>query len=150
MSTRRPTNGIVALTGDYSTEEEALAAIRETLIEEYPEGGPAVEQAILTIERIYRQNFFPAMKVSWEAFPDHIGHMISPGCFRCHDNEHESEAGEVISHDCDSCHTIIAQGPGLKLASVTSEGLPFKHPEDIGDEWKESRCDECHTGVPVL
>lgn len=143
-------NGIEVLTGDYETEGEALMAIREQLTEAYPDGGDDLEKAIASIQRIYSQNIFPEMNVSWEAYPDHIGHMISPGCFRCHNGEHESDAGEAISRDCDSCHTIIAQGPGMEVTSINTGGLPFQHPEDIDEEWKESRCDECHTGVPVM
>ncbi len=143
-------NGIEALTGDYATEDEALESIREQLQEAYPDGGPQVEQAIATVQDLFAKNIFPEMKVSWEQYPDHIGHMITPGCFRCHNGDHVNEQGRVISRDCNSCHTIIAQGPGREVSSVHSGGLEFQHPEDIGEEWKESRCDDCHTGVPVM
>lgn len=143
-------NAIEALTEDYETEEQALMGIRTQLEEAYPEGGANVEKAITTVEQIYKTTIFPEMKVSWKEYPDHIGHMISPGCFRCHDAEHENEAGKTISRQCDTCHDIIAQGPGRELASITSGGLPFQHPEDIDEEWKETRCDDCHEGVPVL
>jgi hypothetical protein len=143
-------NALEALTGDYETEEQALTEIREQLEEAYPDGGLNVEKSIATVEQLYKVNFFPEMNVSWKEYPDHIGHMISPGCFRCHNGEHVSDDGQVISRECDSCHTIIAQGPGRELASITSGGLPFQHPEDIDEEWKESRCDDCHEGVPVM
>jgi len=143
-------NGIEALTGDYETEGEALKAIDEMITEAYPDGGPEVLKAIHAIQTIYRQNMFPEMNVSWQEYPDHIGHMISPGCFRCHNGDHENEQGQIISRECNNCHTIIAQGPGREIASINSGGLEFQHPEDIEEEWKETRCDECHTGVPVM
>jgi nitrate/TMAO reductase-like tetraheme cytochrome c subunit len=143
-------NGIEVLTADYATEEEALSAIQAQLAEAYPDGGPGVQQAITSVQRIYSQNMFPEMKVNWEEYPDHIGHMITPGCFRCHNGDHENAQGQVISRDCDSCHSIIAQGPGQVINTVNTGGLEFIHPEDIDEEWKESRCDDCHTGVPVL
>jgi hypothetical protein len=143
-------NSIEALTGEYETEGEALMAIEEKLTKAYPEGGPAVQKAIASVQRIYSQNMFPEMKVDWQAYPDHIGHMISPGCFRCHNGDHQSDQGQTISRDCDSCHTIISQGPGTEVNSITTGGLPFKHPEDIDEEWKETRCDDCHEGVPVM
>jgi hypothetical protein len=93
---------------------------------------------------------FPEMKVSWKEYPDHIGHMITPGCFRCHNGDHQNEQGQSITRDCNSCHTIIAQGPGRDVTSVNTGGLEFKHPEDIDEEWKETRCNECHEGVPVM
>ncbi len=143
-------NGIDALTGDYKTEDEALAKIEAALADAYPDGGPELVEAIGAIQQIYSQNIFPEMNVSWKEYPDHIGHMITPGCFRCHNDDHENEQGQVISRDCNNCHTIIAQGPGREVTSINSGGLEFKHPEDIDEEWKETRCDDCHSGVPVM
>ena len=48
------------------------------------------------------------MKVVWGTYPNHIGHQATPGCFRCHDDEHKTESGETISQDCDTCHTLLA------------------------------------------
>jgi len=39
------------------------------------------------VKRVYHQNFFPEMRVSWQAYPDNIGHKEFPGCFRCHDGK---------------------------------------------------------------
>ncbi len=141
-------NAVEVLTGEYETEEQALQAIRAGLTEAYEDEDEAVvERTIARVQKIYSRNFFPEMKVDWMAYPDHIGHMISPGCFRCHDGKHVAEDGSVITTKCESCHTIIAQGPGTEVASITSTGLEFEHPTD--DDWKTSRCDECHEGLPV-
>jgi hypothetical protein len=88
------------------------------------------------------------MKVRWTEFPNNIGHKNSPGCFRCHDGRHVSDSGQRITHDCTVCHTILAQGPGKGMTQLTSSGVSFQHPEDIGDDWKTERCDTCHTGSP--
>jgi nitrate/TMAO reductase-like tetraheme cytochrome c subunit len=143
-------NGINVLAGQYETEGEALMSIAEKLTLAYPDGGERVTQAITAIQNIYAQNIFPEMKVSWKQYPDHIGHMITPGCFRCHNGDHQDEQGQTITRDCAACHTIIAQGPGKDITSINTGGLEFKHPEDIDEEWKETRCDECHEGVPVM
>jgi hypothetical protein len=135
------------LADDYETEAQALAAIEKGLREEY--GSHAgLEQAIRTVQTIYKNNFFPEMKVRWEKYPDHIGHKITPGCFRCHDGEHVSDSGKRIRKDCDICHTILAQGPGRDLTGLAPNGLEFEHPEDIDEDWKTERCDTCHTGSP--
>lgn len=131
----------------YATEGEALAAIDRDLRAKYP-GDVRVESAIREVQAIYSGNLFPEMKVRWSEYPNHIGHKITPGCFRCHDGEHVSDSGERISHECNTCHTILAQGRGRELAEFTSSGLEFQHPEDIGDDWKTERCDTCHTGSP--
>jgi hypothetical protein len=142
-------NGVKALTGEYKTEAEALSGIEAVLKEAYPEGGERVEKAIREVQGIYSVNFFPEMKVNWREYPDHIGHKITRGCFRCHGDHHVSDDGRTLQLSCNECHSIIAQGQGTKLPSVTSEGLEFEHPEDIGDEWKETPCSDCHEGVPV-
>ena len=142
-------NGVKVLTGKYATEKEAHAAIRRDLEKEYPEGGAPVQKAIEEIQHIYSANFFPEMNVSWRGYPDHIGHKITKGCFRCHNSQMVSDDGRKLSLDCKTCHTIIAQGPGTSLPTITSGGLDFEHPEDVGDDWKETPCSDCHEGVPV-
>ena len=135
------------LAEEYETEEQALAAIEKSLRQEY-DSQPGLEQAIRTVQTIYQQNFFPEMKVRWTEYPDHIGHKITPGCFRCHDGKHVSDSGKRIRKDCNICHTILAQGSGTDLAGLTPRGLEFEHPEDIDGEWQTERCDSCHTGSP--
>ena len=100
----------------------------------------AIETAIL----LFSTNIFPEMKVSWRDFPDHIGHLNTPGCFRCHDGLHETEDGEVLTRDCNACHTIVAQELKTQEKFVSLESLEYKHPEDIDEEWKETNCSECH------
>ena len=48
------------------------------------------------------------MNVSWGTYPNHNGHESSPGCFRCHNDEHATADGEVISQDCFTCHALLA------------------------------------------
>ena len=106
-----------------------------------------MDRAIGQVVVIYKNNFFPEMKSRWDAFPDNIGHMVSPGCFRCHDDNHTSAQGKTIPRDCTICHTIIEQGPPGALEK-NIDGLPFKHPVDISDMWQEMNCFDCHTGGP--
>jgi nitrate/TMAO reductase-like tetraheme cytochrome c subunit len=135
------------LAAPYMTEAEAFTAIERECRAKYP-GDARLDGTIREIQALYAGNFFPEMKVRWSEYPNHIGHKITPGCFRCHDGNHVSDSGKRISKDCSICHTILAQGPGTDLATFTSSGLEFNHPEDIGDEWKTARCDTCHTGSP--
>ena len=44
------------------------------------------------------------MKVTWGTYPNHLGHIDTPGCFRCHDDEHTTKDGSVIRQDCEMCH----------------------------------------------
>ena len=139
--------GAKLLAGTYTNEAQALATIDRDLRAKYPDDARVVS-AIRELQADYSANFFPEMKVRWNEYPNHIGHRISPGCFRCHDGKHVSDSGRRISNDCNACHTILAQGAGKDLKTFTSSGLAFEHPEDVGDDWKTERCDTCHTGSP--
>jgi hypothetical protein len=86
------------------------------------------------------------MGVDWRQYPDHIGHSEFPGCFRCHGSSLQTDSGETISKDCDMCHTILAQGPGVAASTLSPAGLTFSHPIDIGGEELETNCNECHEG----
>jgi len=103
-----------------------------------------VERAIAEVQRIYSRNYFPTMGVNWRKFPDNIGHMYYPGCFRCHDGKHVSEAGKVLSRDCNTCHTILAQKFEQDTLRLSLSGVEYRHPVDIGDAWKETNCNDCH------
>ncbi len=144
---------VKALAAEYTSSENAAASIKERLEKFYQKKYPdvwsgkkdAIDKAIETTIRIFQTNIFPAMKVSWKVYPDNIGHMIFPGCFRCHDDNHKSDKGNVLSKDCSACHAIIEQGPaGVTEKNV--DGLPFRHPEESEEGWKEMNCVDCHTG----
>ena len=124
-------------------------SIREFYNSNYPEivaSKPRlIDQAIDGFLTGYSKNIFPEMKANWDAYPNHVGHSEFNGCFRCHNGNHESEDGQVISRDCNLCHTILAQGDA-KTYETTSidKSLEFKHPVDIDEAWKEMACADCH------
>jgi hypothetical protein len=84
------------------------------------------------------------MKAEWNKYPNHIGHVESMGCFRCHNNKFKSDDGHIISNDCNLCHIIKAQGPvnNMEFAHGDSS-LVFNHPFEMND-WQEMACAECH------
>ena len=113
------TNVVYALTRDYKTDKGARDGIATILADRYP-NNPAVLKAIPVVQQIYRDNFFPEMKAKWSSYPDNIGHMIWNGCFRCHDGNHKTENGKrtIKANDCNTCHTILAQGSGKQLLEL--------------------------------
>lgn len=141
-------NAVYVLTQEYETKPAALERIDQFFLSAYPAGQfadvqPQVKRASQSVQEIYRKNFFPEMKAGWLAYPEHIGHMEWAGCFRCHDGEHASPDGKKIqSSDCNSCHTILAQGNGAELEQLTPAGQKFKHPADE----VEGGCNDCHNG----
>lgn len=145
--------GLEVLTADYETTEEATGRIASDVkafyAAEYPdvaeERANDIAAAIHWLKTIYERNFFPRMKVRWDTYPDHSGHMDSPGCFRCHAGSHVDAAGETLTSDCRTCHTILAQGPADLMEHATDlDGLDFAHPGEIGDLWQVMTCPDCH------
>jgi hypothetical protein len=65
-----------------------------------------VEKAVNAAVNIYRRNVFPEMNVQFGTYPNNIGHIDFPGCFRCHDDNHKSKDGKTIGQDCETCHRI--------------------------------------------
>jgi hypothetical protein len=98
----------------YPTQEAAGEGISRTLRDfyrsQYPQAymsqRPDVEKAVQATETVYRRNVFPEMNVQFGTYPNNIGHMDFPGCFRCHDDNHKSKEGKAIGQDCESCHKI--------------------------------------------
>ena len=142
----------------YANELEARDAILRGLAafyqKEYPalarEKAVAIQQATEELQAIYARNFFPEMRTDWRAHPNHIGHLASEGCFRCHDGLHKSRDGLVITKNCNACHTILAQGAPQEIAETKLEAQSFRHPVDAGVDVTEYQCSECHTGTSGL
>ncbi len=99
------------LRAKYASRAAALDGIANDLARFYREQQPSVaaatvQRVIETTRRAYVRNVFPEMNVGWGTYPNNIGHTAFPGCFRCHDGDHKSPEGKVISQSCDLCHTI--------------------------------------------
>lgn len=137
----------------FETTNEAMNYIKTEIENYYNENYPEVKKELVAkavngLQKYYGRNIFPEMKVRWDAYPNNIGHVEFNGCFRCHNDIHVSEEGDVIPKDCNLCHTITAQGTPENMEMATMDkSLEFKHPEDIGEDWKDMLCVDCHTGL---
>jgi nitrate/TMAO reductase-like tetraheme cytochrome c subunit len=137
-------NLVSVLTASYSTESEALQKISDSLKTRYP-GNSSIEPAIAATQTIFKQNFFPEMKADWRAYPNNIGHKEWAGCFRCHDGNHKSsDAHAIPASNCNSCHTILAQGSAEKMNELNAAGHSFFHIDAINEDFS---CNNCHTGA---
>ena len=111
----------------------------------YSSNSELINNSIKSVQDGFSRNAFPAMKVTYDAYPSHIGHMETEGCFRCHNDLFADANGETISKDCNLCHTIAGQGKqGAMEVTNIRESLEFVHPVDIGTAWKETNCSDCH------
>jgi len=142
-----------ALKVSYNTKDSAHMAIKNVITAYYKDEQPEayaknmqrINKAIEAIVKEYDKNVFPYMKVESIRYLDHIGHLESNGCFRCHSDRHKTASGETISRNCDLCHSFLAQGPTGKVQTVPlGNSMEFVHPVEIRGKWKTAFCSECH------
>ncbi len=106
------------ITASYESSDQAHESITKGLTSWYMENysqlvttkPELLELAIKGVITAYSNNVFPEMKVEWGTYVNHITHGpdFDIGCFRCHDDMHESPEGKTISADCNTCHTLLA------------------------------------------
>jgi hypothetical protein len=140
---------VEVLSGRYDTTPQALASIDTTLNEfyranyqdVYSQKQAAIKGAITEVQRIFETYFFPEMKTNWQTHPNNIGHLYFSGCFRCHDGEHVSSTGKVITTDCNVCHTVIYDSAAPPEKNTRTG--PFIHPVELG-ALADRKCDSCH------
>ncbi|PKP01187.1 MAG: cytochrome C [Bacteroidetes bacterium HGW-Bacteroidetes-9] len=142
-----------ALKIPYTDKDSAMKYIKDVVLSFYMDQHPEVvkkeelriNKAIEVIQGEYKLNAFPDMRADATQYLNHIGHLESDGCFRCHSDRHKTSAGETISRDCNICHTIIAQGPTGNITSAPiNTSLDYVHPVGIRGTWKTAFCSECH------
>jgi NapC/NirT cytochrome c family protein len=140
----------------YDTKEDALKAINDEILnyyqteyaDYYASNKDLIVSTIKLVQKEYTLNNFPRMKADYYAYPNHIGHMETDGCFRCHNDTFKSNTGRVISKDCNLCHSIMVQGKPDSLEFAKSfDSLPFKHPTYVKGKWKKYNCSECHAAL---
>ena len=116
-----------------------------------------INAAIAEIKVLYRLTATPEMKVSARTYPDNLGHMDFPGCFRCHDGGHVLVVNGVatnktIPSTCDTCHTFPQIGPAV--ASLPLGEPPATHTQPLyvfnhknvttSTDPGGTTCGECH------
>jgi len=141
------------------TPDQAYDALRgldafyqETYPDYYAANQASVEGAINTLVGLYDRNTYPDQELNWETHPNNIGHRDSPGCFRCHDGKHFSEAGDAVRLECNLCHSI----PQVVREGVIEPTLPlatgFEPTSHLDSTWISRHhlefnetCSNCHT-----
>ncbi len=136
------------LSVEYATTQGAMDSIAAGMEGFYRDKGIALPaEAVKAVQGIYSQNMFPEMRVRWDRYPDNRGHLLFPGCFRCHGSDLATADGRTISADCNLCHTIVSQGVASAIGdTLVYGGLKFRHPVDIEGAETEMPCTECHIG----
>jgi len=141
-----------ALSQGYTSRDQAREGIATALdvfyLKQYPKlyetKRDAIKAAISEVQKIYRTNIFPEMKVDWRTHPDNIGHTLFPGCFRCHEGNHVSREGKVLRKDCQLCHTIIGQETAVQKPTEVAAAETFNHPWPLLGKHAQLACNQCH------
>ncbi len=105
-----------ALLGNWGQDKAAaLQAIDDEVRGTYlrgdftrPIAGGDVDAMVEALQGIYARNIFPQMNVTWNTYPNHIGHRDGAGCFRCHNKDMVDEQGQAVPYDCTLCHSLLA------------------------------------------
>jgi nitrate/TMAO reductase-like tetraheme cytochrome c subunit len=143
---------VTVLTAEYQTTDAAMQGIAGGLKafyeKKYPDVAKAkpleINTAVTEVQQIFKRTTFPEMKLNWQTHPNNLGHFYFSGCFRCHDGQHVSADGKVISKDCNQCHSLLSETEGTAVATIPAAPA-FQHPVDIGD-LTQVNCADCHTG----
>jgi nitrate/TMAO reductase-like tetraheme cytochrome c subunit len=101
------------LSVQYASRDEAMKAIadieedyKRNLFDYYSQNGEKVKAAVAEIQAIYDRTVFHDQKIDWTTYPNNLGHIEAPGCFRCHDGKHLNENQEAVRLECNVCHAI--------------------------------------------
>ncbi len=150
---------VAVLTAQYASHDEAAKAIaaiedeyKNNLFDYYSQNGSKVKAAVTEIQAIYDRTVFQDQKIDWTTHPNNIGHINSPGCFRCHDGKHLDEKQQAIRLECNLCHSVpVVSGAQDFVTDIQiSHGLePDSH---FNANWiamhnkaVDATCTNCHT-----
>ncbi len=110
--------GMQFLQKKYPSRTDIEDYYRRNYPEVYKQRREEVTRSAQAVVNIYNRNVFPTMRVDWGTYPNNLGHMDFPGCFRCHDGAHVSAGGKTLSNDCGTCHNLLAMDdPAPKILS---------------------------------
>jgi hypothetical protein len=148
---------VAVLTGAYATRSDAMTAI-DRLEQVYqgsdyfPGHGKQITTAMQTVREIYDRTIFIEQKVDWSTHPNNLGHMNSPGCFRCHDGKHLNAEQQAIRLECNLCHSVpVVAGPQDFVTKIEISRGPepdsHRNPNWISlhNQSIDSSCSACHS-----
>jgi cytochrome c5 len=139
----------------YETRDDAMKAIagltkyyQNSL---YKGHDDKIAQAIKTIQGIYDETVYHDQKIDWTTYPNNVGHIDSPGCFRCHDGKHLDSNQQAIRLECNLCHSIpVVSGPDAFVSRIEISRGPepesHRNPNWISlhNSSIDTSCTACH------
>lgn len=147
------------LSVEYASRDEAMQAIadieedyKRNLFDYYSGNGDKIKAAVAEIQAIYDRTVFHEQKIDWTTYPNNLGHIEAPGCFRCHDGKHLNADQQAVRLECNICHAIpVAAGADDFVTNIEISNGPepethfnpnwiAMHNQAIGPS-----CSNCHT-----
>lgn len=153
-------NAVNVLSASYPSHEDAVKAIdgladvyKQTYPDFYAQKGDAIQAALTEIQAIYDRTVFQDQKIDWTTHPNNLGHINSPGCFRCHDGKHLNSNNQAIRLECNLCHSIPVVTSSKDLVTkieINSGGVePDSHLNpnwiNLHNKSINQTCSQCHT-----
>lgn len=147
---------VEVLSAKYGSRDDAMAAIARLDLyyqnSTYKGHEDKIQAAIAAIQGIYDNTVFQDQKIDWTTYPNNLGHVNSPGCFRCHDGKHLDSQQQAIRLECNLCHSIpVVAGSQDFVAKLEISRGPepetHRNPNWISLHNKsiDSSCAACHT-----
>jgi nitrate/TMAO reductase-like tetraheme cytochrome c subunit len=151
---------VSVLSTQYATRDDAvkvIAALEDAYKRDFPDyysqNTEKIQSAIAEVQSIYDRTVFLDQKVDWTTHPNNLGHIDSPGCFRCHDGKHLNDKDEAVRLECNLCHSIPVASDAKDLVTtieINSGGIePDSH---LNSNWislhnssLDQTCVQCHT-----
>ncbi len=148
---------VEVLSAQYASRSEAFAAVDKLTAyykttDYYAGHGEQISSALQAINDIYDRTVFHDQQIDWTTYPNNLGHINSPGCFRCHDGKHLDSKQQAIRLECNVCHSIpVVKGADDFVTKIEiSTGLePDTH---LNPNWISlhnkafgASCTACHT-----
>lgn len=150
---------VEALNTKYETRDEAIQAIaaieenyKSSLFDYYSQNSQTIQDAVVEIQAIYDRTVFHEQKIDSTTYPNNLGHIDAPGCFRCHGGKHLNDKNEAVRLECNICHAIpvVAKSDDFVTTIEISRGpVPETH---LNPNWIAMHnqalgpsCSNCHT-----
>lgn len=102
-------NALQLLTAVYSDRDAGAREIEKNFAAGYnAQQQISAKRSAQSVKAIYLRNIYPTMKLTWNSYPNQLGHTDSPGCFVCHDGQTQGPSGKPITQDCAACHNLVS------------------------------------------
>jgi len=148
---------VEVLSASYPSRNEAFAAFDQLgsyykNSKYYPGHGEQIASAVQALKDIYDQTVFPEQKIDSTTHPNNLGHINSPGCFRCHDGKHLDANNQAIRLECNLCHSVpivAAQNDSVTNIEISRGPEPDTHRNpnwiSLHNQAIGPSCSTCHT-----